>query len=118
MSIFNINNEKIVQKLKLLKVCAKDDFSSNCWNFLILDNCLNIASSCKDSTSLESLKANIKIYIKNILEHYDYSLKICSSIKDDLSKLDEIDQELYQYKLKEIAKNGEMYFSTYFQLLD
>lgn len=129
MNMHNINNEKILKKLRLLIVCSNDDFSGNAFNFLILEDCINInyiASLCDDLASLESLeileileilKKLINFYIKNLIKinHFlCYKAKLTDICLNQLSKSD---QELYQYKFKQLIRNKDSYLFTFKKLL-
>jgi hypothetical protein len=118
MSIYNINNENILVKLRLLKVCNKDDFASQVFNFLLLEDCLNIATQHEDFASLEVLKNLIDPYIANLNEHMEnVELKDFKFSDHDLCDLDEKDALSYDYKLKNILMHKSAYFVAFANLL-
>jgi hypothetical protein len=130
MNMHNINNEKILEKLRLIIVCNDDDFLSNAFNFLILEDCINIASSCNDLEALEILKKLINLYIKNLMKNdtnygfrinkndfSEYEKSINSLTDICVNQLNELDQELYQYKFKELIKNKDSYLLAFKELL-
>jgi hypothetical protein len=117
MNMHNINNEKILEKLRFIIVCDNDDFLSNAFNFLILEDCINIAFSCDDLESLEILKTFINPFIKNLIKINDF---LCYKVKLTdiyLNQLSESDQELYQYKFNQLVENKDPYLLAFKQLL-
>lgn len=113
MNIYNINNEKILEKLRFIMVCDNDDFLSNAFNFLILEDCINIASSCDDLESLKILKTLVNPFIKNLMKNdIDYE---CIAIY--LNQLSESDQELYEYKFIKLLQNKNGYLLAFKELL-
>ena len=117
MNMHNINNEKILEKLRLIIVCNDDDFLSNAFNFLILEDCINIASSCDDLESLEILKTLINPFIKDLIKINNFLFYKLKSTDIYLNQLSESDQELYQYKFKQLIVNKDSYLLAFKELL-
>jgi hypothetical protein len=118
MNIYNINNEKILEKLRLILVCNKDDFLSQSFNFLILEDCLNTAVSSNDNDSLEILKTIIKPYFSTLLKFSEVQVLNKKLNEYDLFNLSESDQELYKYKFKRLIENKTGYLTSYKELLN
>lgn len=116
MNIYNINNEKILEKLRFLMVCDKNDFLSNAFNFLILEDCINIASSCDDLESLKILKTLVNPFIQNLMKN-DIDYEYYEYIAIYLNQLNESDQELYEYKFIKLLQNKNGYLLAFKELL-